>query len=77
MAENKYLQWLSGSTPSIYWHDSADRREQLEAFENGAVGHDHQSVPGQFDASKRTAAFGRNVSQRFQKDCTATNGHRI
>ena len=38
MQENKYLQWLSSSTPSIYWHDSAKRSEQLEAFSNGAAG---------------------------------------
>ena len=33
-----YLQWLTSKTPSIYWHDSAVRAEQLAAFENGAVG---------------------------------------
>ena len=33
-----YLQWLTTKTPSIYWHDSAIRAEQLAAFENGAVG---------------------------------------
>ena len=33
-----YLQWLTTKTPSIYWHDSAVRAEQLAAFENGAVG---------------------------------------
>ena len=38
MSENKYLQWFSSKTPSIYWHDSAVRAEQLEAFGNGAVG---------------------------------------
>lgn len=38
MSENKYLQWLSGSTRSIYWHDSAVRSEQEVAFQNGAVG---------------------------------------
>ena len=38
MSENKYLQWLSSETPSIYWHDSAVRAEQLDAFANGAVG---------------------------------------
>lgn len=36
--ENKYLKWLSRSTPSIYWHDSAISTEQIEAFNNGAVG---------------------------------------
>lgn len=38
MGENKYLQWMTESTKSIYWHDSAIRQEQLEAFSNGAVG---------------------------------------
>mgnify|MGYP004515708489 CR=1 FL=1 len=38
MSENKYLQWFSSKTPSIYWHDSAVREEQLAAFANGAVG---------------------------------------
>ena len=36
--ENRYLKWLSSSTPSVYWHDSAIRAEQLEGFSNGAVG---------------------------------------
>ena len=36
--ENKYLQWLSSQTKSVYWHDSAIRAEQLEGFSNGAVG---------------------------------------
>ncbi|MGE4485423.1 MAG: hypothetical protein AB7C97_09985, partial [Oscillospiraceae bacterium] len=38
MSENKFLKWLSSETQSIYWHDSAVRAEQLDAFENGAVG---------------------------------------
>lgn len=38
MKENKYLKWLSSQTASIYWHDSAVRAEQEEAFFNGAVG---------------------------------------
>ena len=38
MAENKYLKWLSSETKSIFWHDSARREEQLESFENGAMG---------------------------------------
>lgn len=38
MSEHHYLRWLSGETASIYWHDSAVRAEQLEAFSNGAVG---------------------------------------
>ena len=38
MSENKYLQWMTSKTQSIYWHDSAIRAEQQEAFGNGAVG---------------------------------------
>ncbi len=38
MQENRYLQWLSSQTKSIYWHDSAVRSEQLEGFHNGAAG---------------------------------------
>ncbi|MEA4966081.1 MAG: transaldolase family protein [Oscillospiraceae bacterium] len=38
MSEHRYLKWFSSETPSIYWHDSAIRAEQLEAFSNGAVG---------------------------------------
>lgn len=38
MSEHKYLKWLSSQTQSVYWHDSAIRAEQLEAFSNGAVG---------------------------------------
>ena len=37
MSEHAYLKWFS-TTPSIYWHDSAVRAQQLEAFGNGAVG---------------------------------------
>ena len=37
MSEHAYLKWFSG-TPSIYWHDSAVRAQQVEAFGNGAVG---------------------------------------
>jgi len=36
--ENRFLRWLSCSTASVYWHDSAIRSQQLEAFANGAVG---------------------------------------
>jgi len=35
---NKYLKWLSSESNSIYWHDSAIRSEQVDAFSNGAVG---------------------------------------
>ena len=38
MAENKYLKWLSSSTDSVYWHDSAVVEELDAAIENGAVG---------------------------------------
>lgn len=34
---NPYLKWLS-TTQSIYWHDSAIRKEQLAAFADGACG---------------------------------------
>lgn len=37
MSEHAYLKWFS-TTPSIYWHDSAVRAQQVEAFGNGAVG---------------------------------------
>lgn len=38
MENNKYLKWLSGSTQSIYWHDSAIDSELTEAISNGAKG---------------------------------------
>lgn len=38
MKENKYLKWLSSSTESIYWHDSANINELDIAIGNGAVG---------------------------------------
>ena len=38
MIANSYLRWLSASTPSIYWHDSAMISELDEAIVNGAVG---------------------------------------
>ena len=38
MSEHRYLQWFAKETKTIYWHDSAVRAEQLEAFSNGAVG---------------------------------------
>ena len=38
MSENKYLQWLSSSTQSHWWHDSAIVEELDEAIANGAVG---------------------------------------
>lgn len=37
MSEHAYLKWFS-TTDSIYWHDSAIRAEQVDAFGNGAVG---------------------------------------
>ena len=36
--EHAYLKWFATQTPAKYWHDSAIRAEQLEAFGNGAVG---------------------------------------
>lgn len=36
--ENKYLQWLSGNTQSIYWHDGAEAKGLEEAIGNGATG---------------------------------------
>ncbi len=38
MSEHPYFKWLSSQTPTIYWHDSAVRSEQLDAFANGAAG---------------------------------------
>jgi transaldolase len=38
MTENKYLRWLAGETPTLYWHDSAVISELDEAIGNGAVG---------------------------------------
>ena len=35
MIANSYLRWLSASTPSIYWHDSAMISELDEAIANG------------------------------------------
>ncbi len=37
MPENRYLRWLS-TTDTIYWHDSAIRGEQVDAFADGACG---------------------------------------
>ena len=37
MSEHAYLKWFS-TTPSIYWHDSAVKAQQVEAFGNGATG---------------------------------------
>lgn len=38
MAENKFLQWMSSNTQSVYWHDSAVIPELDEAISNGARG---------------------------------------
>ncbi len=38
MSNNLFLKWLSSDTGSIYWHDSAVRAEQEDAFSNGAAG---------------------------------------
>ena len=33
-----YLQWLASETQTIWWHDSANQKEQERAFDWGAVG---------------------------------------
>lgn len=33
-----YLQWLASETQTIWWHDSANQKEQVRAFDWGAVG---------------------------------------
>ncbi len=38
MADTSYLQWLSGSTETAWWHDSGDPRELRLALVHGAVG---------------------------------------
>ena len=38
MKENSYLRWLSGSTASVYWHDSTIPEEVEIAIQNGARG---------------------------------------
>jgi transaldolase len=38
MPEIKYLKWLSGSTSTKWWHDSADPDELNESLANGAAG---------------------------------------
>ena len=38
MSENRYLKWLSGETPTAWWHDSAIVDELEVAMGNGAVG---------------------------------------
>lgn len=38
MTEKNYLQWLSESTPTLWWHDSAERENVQRALANGAVG---------------------------------------
>jgi len=38
MSENRYLQWMTTKTPSVYWHDSAVVPELDAAMENGACG---------------------------------------
>ncbi len=38
MAGNRYLQWLSSETPSVYWHDSAVPEELNAAILSGAAG---------------------------------------
>ena len=38
MPKNDYLQWLSGSTDTAWWHDSGDPEELKQGLANGAVG---------------------------------------
>jgi transaldolase len=38
MQKNEYLQWLSGSTDTAWWHDSGDPEELQQGLANGAVG---------------------------------------
>jgi transaldolase len=38
MSDNLFLKWLSSSTPSVYWHDSAIIEELDDAISNGAAG---------------------------------------
>ncbi len=38
MEKSNYLQWLSSSTDTAWWHDSADPMELQQALGNGAVG---------------------------------------
>ena len=38
MKEYRFLRWLSESTDSSWWHDSADQQEIEESLKNGAVG---------------------------------------
>ena len=61
MTENKYLRWLSGETPTIYWHDSAVIAELDEAIANGAVG-------------VTTNPFLINATLRAQPDFWRTQG---
>jgi transaldolase len=38
MAVNQFLRWMTSSTSSVYWHDSAIMEELDEAIGNGAAG---------------------------------------
>ncbi len=38
MTHNNYLAWVSASTPTRWWHDSADPRELELGIERGAIG---------------------------------------
>ncbi|HUZ17785.1 MAG TPA: transaldolase family protein [Spirochaetia bacterium] len=38
MSQTNYLQWLSSSTKTAWWHDSGDPAELESAIRNGAVG---------------------------------------
>ena len=61
--ENKFLKWLSSSTQSVYWHDSAIRAEQLEGFSNGAVGMTTNPFLVNQTLSKDTAFWADRLAQ--------------
>ncbi len=65
--ENRYLRWLSSKTPSVYWHDSAIRSEQIEGFLNGAVGMTTNPFLINQTLSKDTA-FWRNELDKLPKN---------
>ena len=69
MAEHAYLKWFATQTPAKYWHDSAIRAEQLEAFGNGAVG--MTTNPFLIQATlNNDRAFWAEKLEKFPKDLT-------
>jgi len=67
MAEHAYLKWFATQTPAKYWHDSAIRAEQLEAFGNGAVG--MTTNPFLIQATLNSdRAFWAEKLEKFPKD---------